>query len=737
MPGAYGGYVDGLRLYIEATRTSQRADREDWRIALYVEKRSTTWDHYGATWSIAATSEETHSGSYTLSTGSTFVKIGEFSTYWTRYYGQSRTITVTGSSTSVAGKMPPSVSLQFTIAARAYSVPATPVGVGASRVDDSQIRVAFTTVSSAAAPVKNASVYRSVDGAAFSYIGWVDGYGEKTYIDSGVSAGHYYRYRVFANSAQEGLQSSPGESGSVYTTPLAPGSVTAAKDSSNNVQLSWVNRAVGEYQTRIYEGAVLVATLGAGAASFTVPSPDPLAAHTYTLKAVTPDGLESVGAVSPVVRLAAAPFAPTNLAPNGAYAATGSPVVLSWQHNPADLSAQSKAEIQYATNPTSPSWSTLATVRGDAATYSWAAAVSPVVRVWRVRTWGQDASKPSPWSSAARVDVVAPPTVAITSPASGAVIDKDTVMVSFSTSSVAGGARFEASISPAPSTGSSTVTGGFTNRQGSVVFSGLENGTTYTVSVRAGDYVWSAPVARSFTVTYAAPPTFSVLAAWDASTASVLLGAVELPADYTLIDRVDYQRRVDGGQWEAIVKGVAVTDMVVDSIPPLDGVIEYRAVTYSNLGVPAFGQPSTIVDAFEAPKPQAGVWINWGAGFTQAAGLFYNISYDLKPVKEYVKDYWFAGRAKPTVLMGVQVRRTVAVSAYLGTPGMKIAGGKHNPGLGTLELVGKLRELAASRSLVTVRSPRQPTITGYLDGFSLPRSEKNEYRVSFTVTESD
>ena len=735
MPGAYGGYVDGLRLYIEATRTSQRADREDWRIALYVEKRSTTWDHYGATWSIAVTSAHTRSGSYILDKGSTWVKIGEFTTYWTRNYGQNRTITATGSSTSISNRVPPSASVSWTVAARPYEKPAAPTGVSASRVNDSQIKVEFTTAATTAAPVAKAIIERAVNGGSWTKITEVTGSGAKSWIDTGVSAGKYYRYRVAANGA--GGTSGTVATSLVYLTPLAPSSVTASKDASNNIVLRWVNRAVGEYQTRIYEGAVLVATLGAGAASFTVPSPDPLAAHTYTLKAVTPDGLESVGAVSPVVRLAAAPFAPTNLAPNGAYAATGSPVVLSWQHNPADLSAQSKAEIQYATNPTSPSWSTLATVRGDAATYSWAAAVSPVVRVWRVRTWGQDASKPSPWSSAARVDVVAPPTVAITSPASGAVIDKDTVMVSFSTSSVAGGARFEASISPAPSTGSSTVTGGFTNRQGSVVFSGLENGTTYTVSVRAGDYVWSAPVARSFTVTYAAPPTFSVLAAWDASTASVLLGAVELPADYTLIDRVDYQRRVDGGQWEAIVKGVAVTDMVVDSIPPLDGVIEYRAVTYSNLGVPAFGQPSTIVDAFEAPKPQAGVWINWGAGFTQAAGLFYNISYDLKPVKEYVKDYWFAGRAKPTVLMGVQVRRTVAVSAYLGTPGMKIAGGKHNPGLGTLELVGKLRELAASRSLVTVRSPRQPTITGYLDGFSLPRSEKNEYQVSFTVTESD
>lgn len=52
-------------------------------------------------------------------------------------------------------------------------------------------------------------------------------------------------------------------------------------------------------------------------------------------------------------------------------------------------------------------------------------------------------------------------------------------------------------------------------------------------------------------------------------------------------------------------------------------------------------------------------------------------------------------------------------------------------------MVEALRDVALTKSLVMVRAPGQPVITGYVASFSLPRSEKNEYTVSMTVMEAD
>lgn len=715
-----GSSNGGLSLLLRINRTSQQADREYYKIELWLNKYSATWDSDGATWSIAATSAQTRSGHYTVSTGSTRVKLGEYTSYWLRNYGSSRKITVTGSSGDIAYKSIASVTGSFTVAARPYNTPAAPSGVSAVRVSDTQVKVQVTASASTAAPVSSVIVQRSTDGAGYVQVASLSGAGGKTWTDTGVAAGHYYRYRVYATGG--GGSSPVVYSSYVYMTPLAPSGVSAVKNSSQDVVVSWANTARGEYQTRIYEGSASLGTVGKGTTSFTVVSPSATVAHTYSV-AHTAGGLESVRVSSNQVQLAAAPYAPTNLAPNGQYAAAGQSLQLSWRHNPADSSAQSKAELSYTTNMSSPQWQSLTTITGDSDVYVWNnPGASPRTLWWRVRTWGQDPSKPSPWSSTARIDLVTPPSVTISQPATDATIATSMTLVSFTAGGNAQYWKGEVETGgQVVQSGSGALTGG----AGSWQLTGLENKKTYRVRVAAANRVWGAYSTRTFTVAYAAPipPLIDTSVIYEQAAVNITITDPE--PDATEVMPVSYrlERSTDNDAWETIGENLPAGD-TIDPTPPLAEHVYYRVVGIAASGTEA---TSTTVDVPVSGSVPEGVYLNWGAGMGENSGLFYNIDFDVKLEKEYVKDYFFAGHTRPSVVMGGQDRRSVTISASVyGLSSTE-----------TLGMVEALRDVALTKSLVMVRAPGQPVITGYVASFSLPRSEKNEYTVSMTVMEAD
>lgn len=729
----WGSVTNHARLGIDFSTTSMDSQGVvHTKVTVYYETLD-GWTINDPSNTLTVSGAYTWSGSVNVNTTSNRrIVVYEATDWWQCFYGKTRWLTVNASFTGLWNNMNPSVSAGFTVPARPYATPADPTGFTTTRQNDSQIRVAFTATSSESRPVSRTIISRQTDGGSWESMPPVEGAGNKSWVDTGVSAGHYYRYRI-GTVGPSGLSSSWVYSPNIYMTPFAPLNVTATKTADNNVRLSWTNNAVGDYTTRIYDGSTLVATVGAGVSSYTVSAPDPLVEHTYRVAAASPDGLESRREASNTVRLAAAPYQPTSLTPNGVYSPVGQKIVLTWQHNSSDLSAQSKAELQYSTNVTSPTWQTLATVTGNTSTYGTSKLSAQTgAFVWRVRTWGQDTSKPSPWSSSARVDVTVKPSVSIVKPAPGASIDTNMVDVSMTTGTTDPEARFEAVISPLPGSGTGIVTGAFVDKSAAATFMGLENNTAYEIKVRAGDKVWGDYATRSFTVAYAEPPTLHVAATWDTAKAAITVTTGQIP-DTAQIDHVDYQRSIDGGEWKTFATGMRVGVIVTDPIPPLDGRVAYRAVTYSLLGVPAYGTPSMP----EGTRPHEGVWLNWGTNNTVVASLLYNISYELAPVKEYVNDYFFAGHTTPTVLMSALVRRSVSVSAYLGSPNMKIVGGADKQGLGTLDVVRALRELASTAGLVVVRANDHPTIRGYVSSLRLPRNEKNEYSVDLVVVEAD
>lgn len=631
-------------------------------------------------------------------------------------YGAAVGVSFSASHSGAWNNMNPSASGSISIPARPYTAPAKPTNVTARRVTDAQIAVSFTTASTTAAPVTSAVIERSVDGGAFGALVTVNGAGAKTFTDSGTAAGHYYQYRVAAKG--NGGTSTTVTSPIVYTTPLAPTNVAATK-SGMDIALSWVNKARGQVTNRIYEGTSLVANLAGDATSFLIAAPTPTSPHSYSVVAVSPDGLESPRSTSNLVQLALAPYPPTNLSPNSTYIPTGASIELAWSYNSADTSEQTRYEIQTATNPTNPTWVTIETTTTDRKETTVAAGTAARSFLWRVRTWGQDDTKPSPFSEPARIDVVVPPTITITAPGEGGVVDKNTTQILLNTTSSENPLYWETRLldgSREIATGSGT----FMTKTGTWNVAGLENAHTYTVTARVGGKVWSNHVTRAFTVTYAAPPQPSIDGSYQDADASVQL-EITNPAGEPAI-AYNIVQRSHGSGFYTIAENVRANTVLIDHTPPLNADLFYRVIAVSTLGTQSISATEWVA------KPRVrGVWLNWGIDGSKKVHLVWNVPRATKPELVYANEYVFAGHSLPTLVAGDVVRRETTISAYLG---------KHSEKK-VRQAVSLLEEAALADTPVILRRGEYPSLSGYISGISLPMDETGTYTVSLTHIQTD
>lgn len=702
----WGSYSGGYRLGLEFERTGRYEDREIWVCRAYVQCYTQTYD-YENTFSVSGYDG---SGKLNISGGSTRYKVFEKSDYWLRHWGSERRISVTFSVTGVGSGYPPAVTGSFTVAARPYTTPADPTNVVAARISDSQIRLGFTAVSSSKAPVTHTIVRRQTDDGAWADMPDIRGTGERTWVDTGVSAGHYYRYRV-GTVGPSGLSSSWVYSPVVYTTPSAPRDVTAVKD-GRDVVLSWRHSSAGALSTQIFEGSTLVATAGVGAHSYVVKAPDASRSHTYTLTALAPNGLVSAGVVSNTVQLLRAPFAPSVLAPSG-YVPVSSRVEVRWQHNSADGSEQTKAQIQYADNPVSPQWNDLGSVVGSSESYVWDVGASVQQYVWRVRTWGQDASKPSPWSSPSAFRAVERPRVTVSAPSRGSTVQTNETDVVFTVTSTVDHPTWTVQIL-ADGAHSQTLTGVVDATPTSVHISGLRNGSTYTVRVLAADYVQSVSHDTSFTVIYAQPDPPTLTAEWDADNGATHL-TIAHPATGIEVQHVNIERNT-AGIWETIAQHLPPNSTYIDPIPPLDMQSRYRAVAVSTIAT------QSVSPTVEIHPVAQGVYINWGKNFNTCIRLLWNIESETSSRLVHRVEHVFAGQSAPTIIQGTAVAIETKISATLGTPQI-------NPRV--IEQVKALQEVSVSASSVALRRPDWGTLVGWIEA-STPRNTSNQYSVSLT-----
>lgn len=653
----WGSYSGGYRLGLEFERTGRYEDREIWVCRAYVQCYTQTYD-YENTFSVSGYDG---SGKLNISGGSTRYKVFEKSDYWLRHWGSERRISVTFSVTGVGAGYPPAVTSSFTVAARPYTTPADPTNVVATRISDSQIRLGFTAVSSSKAPVTHTIVRRQTDDGAWADMPDIRGTGEHTWVDTGVSAGHYYRYRV-GTVGPSGLSSSWVYSPVVYTTPSAPRDVTAVKD-GHNVVLSWRHSSAGALSTQIFEGSTLVATAGVGAHSYVVKAPDASRSHTYTLTALAPNGLVSAGVVSNTVQLLRAPFAPSVLAPSG-YVPVSSRVEVRWQHNSADGSEQTKAQIQYADNPVSPQWNDLGSVVGSSESYVWDVGASVQQYVWRVRTWGQDASKPSPWSSPSAFRAVERPRVTVSAPSRGSTVQTNETDVVFTVTSTVDHPTWTVQIL-ADGAHSQTLTGVVDATPTHVHISGLRNGSTYTVRVLAADYVQSLSSDTTFTVSYASPQPPTVHADWDPDKASTSL-TITPP-----IATDPSEKPTSLKLWQILPSGkrtLLADDIPIGTVPLV--VTDYHPhgtlpTRYELTATNALNQRTTVTLAFTPPHGGIRHMTLTSILGDLRAELVWNPQHSHTAGLEQKKVVYMLGRERPVMFASRATSRTISCSGVV------------------------------------------------------------------------
>jgi uncharacterized repeat protein (TIGR02543 family) len=360
----------------------------------------------------------------------------------TKYYGQALTLassgftktyyTLDGWATSATGGIAYALGASYTgngalalYAHWAVNAPDAPTSVSASRASDSQASVSWTRATGADTTYERIYVERSTDGNAWTELGYVAGTAT-SYTDSTIAPNHSYKYRVRAWNST--AYSSYGESGTIYTTPAAPASVTGERTGSGTSILL----TVGNDNTRTATGfdvesrAVDSDTWASVTPSSSTGTPvetitlDNMGGSFYFRVRNKRSTLVSAWTESDLVVTITPPNAPTLTYPSSgavvSAASTTQSVTFQWHHNPLDGSTQTAVELRYRKSTTS-SWTTTTTTTAQqkAVTLD-----EGYTYVWQVRTKGADANY-GPWSNTQSFNLYNPPTVSITQP-SGTVI---------------------------------------------------------------------------------------------------------------------------------------------------------------------------------------------------------------------------------------------------------------------------------------------------------------------------
>ena len=289
--------------------------------------------------------------------------------------------------------------------------PNAPTGCTATYVSDSQASVSWTNGTTDSDHPRDATLVERKDGSNdWAQVASVSGTASG-YTDNGISANTQYQYRVRAKNVAG--YSAYSTSGSIYTTPAAPASVTLDKTAATTVQVdvtgTWGYAVTYDIEST-YDGG---STWASVATSTSLPYSATVNAGTVQFRVRAVSGaLSSAWTLSASLVTICPPLAPTIVsAPSGSIA-NGSTATVSWTPNHPDGSTQSAAEVKV----TYPGGSS--TTFGVTTATSWTSNALTTNGTYnvQVRTKGLDPSY-GEWSQTVSWGVYNPPAVVITSPA--------------------------------------------------------------------------------------------------------------------------------------------------------------------------------------------------------------------------------------------------------------------------------------------------------------------------------
>lgn len=524
---------------------------------------------------------------------------------------------------------------------KVYAAPDAPKKASASRVSDNEVAVSIEPGSDYAALYSGHPVQRKVDGGAWSALGSIDASG-KAYRDRSTSANHSYAYRVA--SMNSGGQSAWVETGTVYTTPAAPGKPKMARVSNTRVTASFDNPAPFATSCEI-ERSPDSETWAAlrTAEGRTIGFEDDPGGGTWYYRVQNIRGnLKSAWSYSDGIVTICAPAAPTIASPTSSQVIpmTQASIAVAWCHNPIDGSAQTAAQWRYSADG-GKTWKTY-DVAGSASSAALANTFAVNTRLtFQARTKGAHEDY-GPWSAAVSTYVRQVPTVTIEEPGNGFTIENTPVHVRIAYSDPSG----------AMAAGALTVR----DADGAAVYSrdlmgGLEfdvpagewlpsDGAAYAleVSVRSSSTLQGS-AARSVSVKYVLPSVAIADAVPDPETGYVAVTVREGRTDAAVaMESCSLWRNV-GGVRTLLGEGLLDGSKVMDRYAPLNTDYSYETASFADSGA---ASEASFPGRFESAR----LFVYWSGGV--ASGM-YNAS-DGFSVKPSFDTFEIAGRELPVAV---------------------------------------------------------------------------------------
>ncbi len=513
-----------------------------------------------------------------------------------------------------------------TITIPALDLPGAPSAATNTRNSDSQNTVTWTNGSGARS---NVLVERQIDGGVWSQIASLSG-SATSYIDATTQTNHAYAYRVRSYNAAG--YSSYSTSSTTYNSPAAPTAVNASRSGSTTVALAITNPAITATALEIQrstDGATWTTITTVTGSAVTSATDTPGGGTFYyrarnTRGALVSDWSPTSNSVVTII----APAAPTLITPASGVTISKAQtaIVLTWQHNPIDGSAQSAAELQYSINGGS-TWTTVTLTTAQTYSLANSFAVNATV-TWRVRTKGAHADYGA-YSAAQTFKVCQVPSTAITTPAAdGTEIIDVPIALAWSYSDQSG-TQQRAVVTIKDSAGAQlwtkTITGAAVSA--SVPSSELlpANNATYSIELAVTSTSGlTASATRTFATDYEEPesPTITVDVDEEFGRVSLLvhegINNTGKPATASL---GIFRRKADGAI-TSLVDHVTSGTGATDPYPPLDQPLTYIAVAYTANGLTSKTEHAETI-------PSGGyVYFNFGAAFGDLAKVAMDVEWD-------------------------------------------------------------------------------------------------------------
>lgn len=574
-----------------------------------------------------------------------------------------------------------SVSGSIVTGKRPISAPAAPTGIAVSRSSDTSHTITWTRTNptSASNPYENMEVQRwSSTTGIYSTIATLGSV--SSYTNTSTSTNNQYRWRVRAKN-------SAGASAWIYsgfwsTTPAAP-DAPVAKKISNDIQLNWTNRnqvnsggvEVWHAANGVWDVSVLSATSSNPSIStWTHVAPNPAQTHQYKLKAYAgstddaPTTFSGFSGASNVIQLLTNPAAPNNLSPtSGVKDAATTAIVLSWNHNEVDGTAQTKYDIQYRMN--GGSWTTVsATTSVQSRTFAAGALTNGGTFEWQVRTYGAYAVAPaySPWSAIATITLSAAPNAGVLYPDSAVAVATSRITASWTYSDPEATAQAGYRVKLYSAGGAKVLedksgSGAVTSLALTTV---LKNSTSYRlgVSVQDGSGLWSSETFEDFNVVYALPPVPIVTLLFDEDDASVQV-SIQNPVnvgDAAVTSYNEVWRSVDWINYDLLATNVPVNSTITDYIPDLGTENVYKVIAVTSIGATAESDPLV----FDVPDTGGWFWFNGGPAFSDVIKVRYSPARSQSFSRSKTLNN-YAGRQFPVETAGEQRSREFDLSVVV------------------------------------------------------------------------